>query len=135
MAYPLSTPQLMEATQMVVPNTRKLEEEHLHSEFTTGDGKQRRDWPAALPLTLVRHHKSRLLLEKDLTSGALSTSRPPWGSVLCRKCFCRWEAAVGCVGVGHCSLRCFLMPSAHDSLSSSAQLFSNHESARQTPFG
>lgn len=80
-------------------------------------------------LALVR------LLERDLSSGALRTPRPHWGSVLCRKGFCRWEAAVGCVGVGCCSLRCFLLPSTHDSLSSSAQLFSNHEPARQTPFG
>lgn len=88
----------------------------------------------SLRFPLVRHHK-QLLLERDMTSGALRTSRPRWGSVLCRKGFCRWEAAVGCVGVGRCSLRCFLLPSAHDSLSSAAQLFSNHESLRQTPFG
>lgn len=117
----------MEETQ-IAPNTGELEEEHLYSELSTGDGKQGRDsgqqpsGPGEAP-------------RKRPEQWCPQDSRPCWGSVLCRKGFCRWEAAVGCVGVGCCSLRCFLLPSAHDSLSSSAQLFSNHESARQTPFG
>lgn len=48
---------------------------------------------------------------------------------------CMWEAGVGCVGAGCRKLRNFLLPSAHDSPSSSSQLFSNHKSAGQTPFG
>lgn len=87
----------MEETQ-IVPNTGELEEEHLYSEFTTGDGKQGRD----------SGQQHSLWLWWGTTN---SPSQKETWSVLCRKGFCRWEAAQDCGGVG--DVFCCLLHMTH----------------------